>query len=211
MMPVKNKLPQAAWKRILVFAIGWICASWLLSAPALAHNVVIFAWVEGDTVFTESKFKGGKKVINGDISVFDAQGKLLLNGKTNDQGEFAFKIPARTAIKIVLQAGMGHRGEWTIAAEEFETSFPETVQTPPPIESRPVTSSAPSQLPAALTTEDLLNAVENALDKKLNPLIKMVAESREQKTTLKDILGGLGYIFGLMGVAAYYHFRRNHR
>ena len=28
---------------------------------ALAHKIIIFAWVEGDTVFTESKFSGGKR------------------------------------------------------------------------------------------------------------------------------------------------------
>ena len=210
-MLLKNQLQREAWKRIIVFTIGWIWASCLLSAPALAHNVYIFAWIEGDTIFTESKFKGGKRVKNGKIGVFDAQGKLLLNGQTNDQGEFAFKIPAKTEMKIVLQAGMGHRGEWTIAAEEFETSSAETVQTPPPIESGPVNPSAPSQLPAGLTRKDLRIAVENALDKKLKPLFRMVAESRKQKTTLKDVLGGLGYIFGLMGVGAYYHFRRKNQ
>ena len=27
---------------------------------ALAHKITVFGWVEGDTVFTESKFSGGK-------------------------------------------------------------------------------------------------------------------------------------------------------
>ena len=40
------------------------------------------------------------------------------------------------------------------------------------------------------------------------PVMKLLAESREQGPSLRDILGGVGYILGLMGLAAYLHFRR---
>ena len=30
---------------------------------ALAHNVTVFAWVEGDTVHVESKFSGGRRPV----------------------------------------------------------------------------------------------------------------------------------------------------
>ena len=36
----------------------------------------------------------------------------------------------------------------------------------------------------------------------------MLAESRDKGPTFRDVLGGIGYIFGLMGLAAYIHFRR---
>ena len=79
----------------------------MLIETANAHGVYVFAWVEGDTVYVESKFSGGKKVNSGKIIVTDSQGAELLNGTTNDQGEFSFKIPKKTELKIVLLAGVG--------------------------------------------------------------------------------------------------------
>jgi nickel transport protein len=46
--------------------------------------------------------------------------------------------------------------------------------------------------------------IEKALDKKLAPIMRALAEMQEQKIRLTDVLGGLGYIFGLVGVAAYF-------
>ena len=61
-----------------------------------AHRVNLFAWVEGDTVYVESKFSGGKKVKAGKIIVSDPQGTELLKGTTNENGEFSFKVPKKT-------------------------------------------------------------------------------------------------------------------
>ena len=33
-----------------------------LAGPAAAHKVIVFAWVNGNTIHTESKFSGGRKV-----------------------------------------------------------------------------------------------------------------------------------------------------
>ena len=79
---------------------------WLLFLPisASAHNVTVFAWADGDTIHTQSKFSGGKRVKNASILVYDVEDVLLLEGKTDDNGMFSFKIPKKTALKIVLKA-----------------------------------------------------------------------------------------------------------
>jgi nickel transport protein len=59
--------------------------------------------------------------------------------------------------------------------------------------------AAASPLPAGID-----KALEKALDKKLAPIMRTLAEMQEQKVRLTDVLGGLGYIFGLVGVAAYF-------
>ncbi len=66
---------------------------------ASAHRVNVFAWVEGDMIYVESKFAGGKKVKSGKIVVMDPLGIELLSGRTNDQGEFSCKVPERTDLK----------------------------------------------------------------------------------------------------------------
>ena len=196
-------------KRILVFLI-LLVPSFLVVDSASAHKVMIFAWVEGDTVHTESKFSGGKKVKKGDVIVYDLQGNRLLEGKTNEHGEFSFKIPKKTALKIVLLAGMGHRGEWTVPLEEIQGISSETSETTtnhstiakePEKQTRSVSVTN-------LSPDDIQLAFEKALDKKLTTVIKKLAESREHGPTVKDILGGIGYILGLVGVASYFHYRR---
>jgi nickel transport protein len=95
------------------------CLLSLRIEPVDAHGVSLFAWVEGDTVYVESKFSGGKKVKSGKIIVTDSEGTELVKGTTNEEGEFSFKIPKKTDLKIVLLAGTAHRAEWTISAAEF--------------------------------------------------------------------------------------------
>ena len=118
-MRAHSMVANSRWaKRIPAFLI-FLVSSFLVVGSASAHKVMIFAWVEGDTIYTESKLSGGKKVKEGDVIVYDLQGNRLLEGKTNEQGEFSFKIPKKTSLKIVLQAGMGHRGEWKLPVEEM--------------------------------------------------------------------------------------------
>ncbi|MBW2608647.1 MAG: hypothetical protein JRD05_13575 [Deltaproteobacteria bacterium] len=190
---------------------------------AYAHKVMIFAWVDGDTVFTQSKFSGGKKVKGGKIAVYDTQEKILLEGKTDDKGEFSFKVPEKTTLKIVLYAGAGHRAEWTVPKEDIEEMSEEkpaksTLKKPQvkmptnTILSEP-TENRTDEMPQAPQppepgTDEIEQAVEKALDKKLKPIIKMLNESLDSGPTVSEILGGIGYILGLMGVGAYFHYRR---
>ncbi len=168
---------------------------------ALAHKVSIFAWVESDTVYTLSKFSGGKKVKAGRIVVYDPKGKKLLDGLTDDQGEFAFKIPQKSALRVELVAGAGHKGHWLVPLEEI-------VGTPAP-DSDPITEKASTEKPAErdrVTGSDdarLQAAIEQALDKKLKPVMKLLAESKQAGPSLTEVLGGIGYIIGLVGIAAY--------
>ena len=183
-----------------------------------AHGVYVFAWVVGDTVFVESKFSGGKKVNAGKIIVTDSRGTELLSGTTNDRGEFSFKVPKRTELKIVLLAGAGHRAEWTIPVSEIDLSDKKTAPTHEEnpetgplasLKSKDETEAAQKTVPlSGLTEKDLQSAVEEALEKKLQPMMKMLAESKQQGPTFKDIFSGIGYIIGLVGIAAYIHSRK---
>lgn len=98
-----------------------LCAMAIIMAAgmAFAHRVNVFAWVEGDTVRVECKFSDGTKVRQGVIRVFDSGGAEILNGKTTDGGKFSFKAPAPDDLKIVLEAGMGHRAEWRLSTQDF--------------------------------------------------------------------------------------------
>jgi len=195
-----------------------ICALLMLVDSALAHRVNVFAWVEGDMIHVEGKFSGGKKVKAGKIAVMDPQGIELLSGRTDDQGKFSFKIPKRTDLRIVLIAGQGHQGEWTLRADEIkelplETARKSSLEEAGQPEGEKATSitstddgtAAPE---TAIRPEELEAIIETVLDKKLKPITRMLADLRQQGPTARDIIAGIGYIFGLVGVAAYVHSRK---
>lgn len=196
-----EKVPRIQISLVMFFIISLFVIS--INIPALAHKATIFAWVEGDTVFTESKFSGGKKAINAQVFVFDRQGKQLVKGKTNNKGEFSFKIPKLTDLRIVLNAGMGHKAEWIIPESEIREASGLFETERSDVSSQPIT--------AGLNKEEVRDLIEKSLDKKLGPIIRMLTESQAKGPSITEIVGGIGYIFGLMGVALYFKNRGKQR
>jgi nickel transport protein len=90
------------------------------SGTALAHKVNLFAYAEGGMVFTESYFPDGRSVEGGKVLVFDSKDKLLLEGMTDTDGLFNFEIPKIDDLKIVIDAGMGHKNSFILKKGEVE-------------------------------------------------------------------------------------------
>jgi nickel transport protein len=203
----------ARWIGIALLALGLV---FVRAGSSWAHKVIVFAWVEGDTVRTESKYSGGRKVKEGQIIVYDMQGQKVLEGKTDDQGLFSFKAPKRTDLKIVLNAGMGHRAEWTIKAQEFgesrEMQAPAGPKQRAPSEkggtAPSVQNAEPMASPREVDTQEIRRIVERALDEKLAPVIRRLQEMQDRGPSPTEVLGGIGYILGLIGIAAYFSSRQ---
>ena len=98
---------------IFLFCFGLL----VVSPSAFAHKVNIFAYVEGDTVYTESYFPDGKKVKGGIIEIYDSQGKKLLEGITDEEGLFNFNLPKKDNLKIIINASLGHRNSCILSIE----------------------------------------------------------------------------------------------
>ncbi len=200
------RLAEAALAAVLLLAL-W-------SGPALAHKVNVFAYAEGGKVFTQSYFNDGAPALGSTIEVFGAAGKRLLTGRTNEAGEFSFPAPAeRGDLKIVLIASMGHKGEFTLPAAELVAAAPKapvSQRSPQAVVSKPAPAAAkpPAPATAPLDEERLRAVVNEALDARLAPLMKMVARGQEGHVRPSEVIGGIGYILGLAGVAAYFASRR---
>jgi nickel transport protein len=186
-----------------------------MTAPwALAHKVLLTAYVEGDTVFVESGFSDGTPCRNGRIEVFDPSGNKLLEGKTNENGDFSFKPPQKTDLKVVLNAGMGHRGEYMVTADELQdvvVGDQATRAEPMPAPTAETRKSGEaSETVARIDPKEIESIVDRVIQKRLRPLIQLVAKS-QRKTGFSptEIFGGIGYIFGLMGVAMYFRYRKS--
>jgi len=204
----------------IIWLLFWVTViSVQLAGSASAHRVNVFAWAEGDTVYVESKFSGGKKIMGGDIIVSDSRDVVLLTGRTNDQGEFSFKRPQPTELKIILQAGMGHRAEWTLPVDDghADHSADDARAEKTNAHNKPISPDDPNghqhtktqaAVYAGPSRSEIEAIVEKALDKKMKPVLEMLAESNAKGPDIGDILGGIGYIIGLVGIGAYFHNRK---
>ena len=103
---------------------GGVAMLLLLATASYAHRVNVFAWVEDGVVWTEGTLGGGKKAKNSNLSVLDAAtDEVIITGRTDQDGMFSFPVPAeggKAGLRIVLEAGPGHRAEWLLEAKEME-------------------------------------------------------------------------------------------
>jgi len=202
----------------LIFTMLWFL---FLPASVSAHNVTVFAWVDGDTIHTQSKFSGGKRVKNAPILVYDSKDILLLEGKTDENGMFSFKIPQKTALKIVLKASMGHLAVWKLQAEELGEAKSKTAVQPTGMNEPLVTDSGSAGIQRnddvfgstniSIGRREIEEIINASLDKKLQPITQMLADAMNQEPGFTEIMGGIGYILGLVGIALYFTNRKRNR
>ncbi len=170
-----------------------------LASTAFSHKVYLFAWIEGDTVYTESYSSGKKKVRGGLVKVFDPAGRKLLEGKTDEKGKYSFKIPRNTDLRIVLEATMGHKAEFLLKADEMSGIEKSQATT---------TSNRKSEVPSSsvvkVDIEQVKLLMEETLDSRLRPILRTLATIQEERGPgLTEVIGGIGYIFGVMGLILY--------
>jgi nickel transport protein len=194
-------------------------AAWGGCDSVLAHKVTVFAWVDGDSVHVESKFSGGRRPSRAAVVVYDLAGKPLLEGTTDLQGRFTFKAPSTNGLKVTVGAGMGHRGEWLLPAEEFShleempadsDTHPESSSAtkPPMPETLSDNPDLHSERSGCLSAEEVEAIVQRIIDRKLQPVLYKLNAQQDQPPSAQDIFGGLGYIMGLVGLLAYW---RSHK
>jgi nickel transport protein len=189
---------------ITLIAICALALLFIMGASAHAHGVYIFAWVERDTVHTDSYYSSEEKVKDGVIKVFGSSGDILLEGKTDANGEFSFKIPGKPPLRIVLETGMGHRSEFLLELDD-RTGIEETPT--PPDENKD--HQGPSTSPSREDVNQIRKVVEETLDTRLKPITKALAEiERDKGPGLTEIIAGIGYIVGIMGIILYFRTKK---
>lgn len=190
------------WSSFLILLVGV-----MLSSPVYAHKVMVFAYQEGGRVFLEGYFSDGKAAQNSQVEVFGEDGSKLMEGTTDDKGAFSFPVPDVPGLRIVLTASMGHRAECTVKINPDAV----TSDTSKSTLSGDVIETVSQDKNSTMTAlgEDRIRAiVAEELDKKIAPLVREVALLNQEKPSLPDIIGGIGYIAGIMGFFMYFKVRR---
>jgi len=202
-----NRLSRISWSMIFLFAV--MCAS---ASRTSAHRVILFAYAEGDRVFTESYFSDGKRCQDSRIEVFDSFGNKLLEGKTDRNGQFSFPTPQKTDLRIVLTASMGHKDEYMIPAGELRGEAGERSPGSEPPKAAKKVFGAENGSPARQLTphevQQIRMVVEEALNEKLKPVMRLLSKPQSEGISFVQVMGGIGFIFGIMGIILYFRSRR---
>ena len=201
-----DRKPRLSWGvTLIVLALGIVVVLPMVS-HVWAHKVNVFAWVEGDTVFVEGYFPGGKKSRDSLVEVFNPAGAKLLEGRTNEKGEFSFKIPEQTDLKIILTSSMGHKNDFIIPASDFQE-----MESSSSIPARSLAESVKKSAAHPTDLSQLEGMIDRALDRKLAPVIKLIRDTRKEGPSITEIVGGIGYIVGLFGLVMYFKSRNKKR
>lgn len=191
----------------------FLCACILLfSSTTHAHLLKVFAHVQSTSSAQEIRvngkvyFTGGATLANLKIKVIDANGELVLSPTTSDEGKFSFKIAAQN-YQIIANSHDGHIAKWQINA-----AMPETLTLDNSLDRSLYSSQKSTQSADLLANSDQFQAVLASLvaakmSEQLAPLSEQI-NTLEEKVMLQDILGALGYIFGLYGFAMWFKHRK---
>ncbi|CAA7612076.1 cobalt ABC transporter permease [Magnetospirillum sp. UT-4] len=170
------------------------------AGPAQAHKVVASAYAEGALIEGEVGFSSGDMAPAGTlVEVFDPAGARL--GETRTDSDGIFRFTPTQAVTHVFRAdlGAGHVAETILAAADM-----------PGATGAPAESPAPAAPAGAAGAADIHALVAAAVRDEIKPLRREIAAYKE-KNDLQAVLGGIGYIIGLVGLGYYLAARRKLR
>jgi nickel transport protein len=193
---------------------AWVCALALaVSGPAFAHKLKVFAAAEGTRILGSTYFAGGSAAGGVRVEVRDAQGRVLAQLAPDPEGHFAYTAEAPIDHVVVALTGDGHQASWTVSSTELAGAFPESAPQQAHPAPQPPAGGAPAaavRAPGNVPDPQVLAAIEAAVARQVRPLREELAADRD-RARLHDILGGIGYILGIAGLALWWGTRRRDR
>lgn len=164
------------------------------AGPAWAHKVIASTYVVGGSIEGEIGFSNGDMSADTLVTVTTPDGRSLGEATTDADGFFSYTPTEAVDHVFHANLGAGHVAQVTVAAADL----PGTLGGGPQAQEK---TAAPAE-PAANLTPGVREMIAEAVREEVRPLRRELAAYRE-KNDLQSILGGLGYIVGLFGVAFY--------
>jgi nickel transport protein len=178
---------------------------------ASAHKLKVFAAGDGKRITGYAYFPGGGRARGVPVEALAPDGTKLGEATTNAEGEFAIPVTVRCDYEVVAQTADGHRASCPVKAADLADDLPPfAAAVAKPTTEREPAARAPATATPAPTDAELQALVERAVREEVRPLREQL-EGYEERTRLRDILGGIGYIMGLAGLAFYFLGARRRR
>lgn len=179
------------------------------------HKINNFAYREGNQITGEAYFADGSPCIKCKVEVYDEKGTKILETITDEKGKYNFVINEKGSLSIKVIAGEGHLAEYKLEKlkeekkEKKEPTKPEVFkisQTEKMIQNLKLTDEE-----IKLTIKEIVNdAIKEAIKPETEGIKSLLMEMKKDmdKVRLHDIIGGIGYIFGIWGIIAILSFRK---
>ncbi len=152
---------------------------------AQAHRLNIFASATTDhTIEGKVYFSGGRPAVNTDVSIQNQNGDKINLVQTDSHGRFKCRHDLTGEITLIATTGDGHQATFTI-------------NTPHSTETQTATSA-----PSTDTEIHTTNHADRALVQQIHEL-RYEIQQLTLRITVRDIIGAIGYIFGITGLAFY--------
>jgi len=190
------------WSKVCSQLLLMLCVS--ASFHVSAHQVRMSVYVEESTLEGEIYFVGGGNPPGANAQVELKKGDKILQTTVADQeGWFVFDAVPADSYSLRADAGEGH-----VAYYELDKSeFPETISSEPTVTTAVTTESQQPASSAAQTASLTPQQLQKAISQAVRPLRQQI-DRYEAKTRLHDIIGGIGYIFGLFGLFMFINNRK---
>jgi len=181
----KSKLAQ------LVLVLAAMSVSFL----AQAHQIRMSVYVEGNDLEGEIYYVGGGNPPGAGAQVeLKLDDKVLATTVADKEGLFIFESVSPDSYSVRADGGQGHVAFYELDRSEFPDAEPQA-EVATETESRN-TAAVNSELQCSPMTPQQL---QKAISKAIRPLREKI-DRYEAKTRMHDVLGGIGYIFGLFGL-----------
>jgi nickel transport protein len=178
----------------------------------------VIAPVQGTAIVGEAYYVDGSPARGAAVTVLDPAGQTLGQTTTDSAGRFSFPLRVRCDHRVTVDAGDGHAKTVTVSAGEIPRTLP-AWEGKVPASDKDAPTTAPSEPAGELAAQplpqegdggsppgkpaDTLAAQLKALQEQLAKL-RIAQDRHENKVRLHDVLGGIGCILGLMGLAFYF-------
>lgn len=193
----KQDMIPAKWLRRAIFFLV-LSGALVQASPAWAHKLFVFAAVRGKMIEGEVYYQGGDAARDIKMTVLGPNGTKLAEATTDQDGKFSYEPRFLGDHRMVADAGFGHRFETIVPAAELPQDLPPFVADASLASGAAGSGESHPQIPAQAVANADMQALTQQVTALRQDLDKWKAQLRMQ-----DLLGGIGYILGLMGLASY--------
>jgi len=194
--------------RIVFYSVLVLPFLLLSSLVVHAHNVVGGVYVNGLDIEGEAGFSNGTMANAGTkVKITDQSGTPLGEVETDDQGFFIFTAKKKITHLFEINMGAGHILKMQLPADELPDDLDSGAAITNTNSSTNKSLTLVSNVAKGENSQINTLSLEKAIAKQIIPLRKEI-QALKEKSGLRDIIGGIGYIFGLLGLVALIRERR---
>lgn len=189
--------------------------------PAQAHNLNVFAMSNGDQITGYVYFTGGTRAKQAKIELHlghnDTEAQVLASSIADAQGNFTFSVSHRADYTVFTDTGDGHVAKFKLYADDFAENLPiaeanssitvtelnlaQEATVPASNEPNEIINASLSDDLKSLSRDELTELINHAVARQIGPLREEVNSYRND-VRMSDVMGGIGVIMGIFGLAA---------